>query len=393
MKISLVGPCSPEDLAHLFYKEDSVRAKKFSGYRGMPVSLLAEALIMAGHEVSVVTTASNPIMGSTFFLGDRIEVHVIYSRMRARDLALTFFKPERKLLSKKIIEINPDIVHAHWTYEFALAALDTNKPVLVTAHDSPLTIFRYMFDPYRFFRLMLAYLARFRIKNLTVVSPYLLQKWRTEMFWLRSAAVIPNISPFLVAPIKRYSKNSIKILVISDNVKHKNVKNMLLAWPIVLDQLPNAQLDLVGYGLGKDEEMHQWAKAENLDDFVSWHGYTNRQTISNLLSDADILVQPSLEESFGLTLAEAMSRGIPVIGGVHSGAVPYVVGDAGLLVNVRKPREIAAAIIYLSKDPNIRQAFGIKGQERVQNEFSAQKIVKQYIHEYERIICKEKRRI
>jgi glycosyltransferase involved in cell wall biosynthesis len=386
MKILLVGPCAPEDLSEMFYEEDSFRAKEFSGYRGIPVSLLAKALIEAGYEVVVLTTAEIPRGATTIFRGFKIEVHIVSSRKRARDRALTLFRSEIKTLSKKIIEINPDIVHAHWTYEFALAALAAGKPVLITAHDAPLTIFRNLYDPYRFFRLLMAFRVRIKTKHLTVVSPYLLQRWRKEMFWRRAVSVIPNISPFPNIPLKLQTEPTSRVLAISDSGKLKNIKSLLLAWVIVLQKTPSAHLDLIGHGLGENDSLAKRAAEKGLGDSVTWHGYKERDFVSEILTSSDIFVSPSLEESFGLTFLEAMEHSVPVVGGISSGAVPFVVADAGLLVNVRKPFEIAEAIIRLLEDEELRRSFGIRGRIRAREAFSADVIARQYIEEYKKIL-------
>jgi len=370
----------------MFYEEDSLRAKQFSGYRGVPVSSLAKALVENGYEVVVLTTAEIQRGTTTTFRGSKIEVHIVSSRKRARDRALTLFRSEIKTLSKKIIEINPDIVHAHWTYEFALAALATGKPVLITAHDAPISIFRNQFDPYRFFRLLMAFRVRIKTKNLTVVSPYLLKRWRKEMLWRRPAQVIPNISPFVNTPSKQHTKSTSRVLAISDSDKRKNITSLLLAWAIVLQKIPDAKLDLIGNGLGIKDSLAKWADENSLGDSVTWHGYKERDFVSEILTNSNIFVSPSLEESFGLTFLEAMEHSVPVVGGISTGAVPFVVADAGLLVNVRKPVEIAEAIIRLLEDEELRRSFGIKGRIRVREAFSADVIARQYLEEYKKIL-------
>ena len=52
---------------------------------------------------------------------------------------------------------DPDIVHAHWTYEFALGAIESRVPTVVTAHDAPLSILRLNPTPYRLARTVMAW--------------------------------------------------------------------------------------------------------------------------------------------------------------------------------------------------------------------------------------------
>ena len=386
MRVTLVGPCSPSDISHLFYKDDALRARGLIGYRGVPVSLLAEAIHKLGHEVFIVTSASIPADSRQKFVGEKIELRVISQRPRARDLAFSFFKKERNLLLHELSDIDCDIIHAHWTYEFALAALATGKPVLVTAHDAPLTIFRYLFDPYRFFRLLMACLTRSKIQYLSTVSPYLLSRWKKEMFWRKVTPVIPNIAPFTIATDVEYHETATRVLTISDGGKRKNVKTLLKAWPSVLEQNPNVRLELVGHGLGSNDDLAIWAAKNHFDQSVIWHGYLEREQISNLLAITDVLVHPSLEEAQPMVPLEAMCFGIPIIGGVNSGGVPWTVKEAGILVNVRSSKEIAGAINRLLVDKNLRQKLGARGQVRVKREFSPEAVAKQYMNYYKSIL-------
>lgn len=82
-----------------------------------------------------------------------------------------------------------------------------------------------------------------------------------------------------------------------------------------------------------------------------------------------MLVVPSIYEGFGLPAAEAMSCGAPVIS-TTAGALPEVVGDAGILVPPRDPGAIADAMRALLDDENKRREMGIRGKERVQRLFN-----------------------
>ena len=68
-------------------------------------------------------------------------------------------------------------------------------------------------------------------------------------------------------------------------------------------------------------------------------------------------------EQFGRVLIEAMACGIPVIG-TRSGAIPLVIGQAGLIVPEGRARELADAMTAL-QDPKLRQELGCAGRERV----------------------------
>lgn len=76
---------------------------------------------------------------------------------------------------------------------------------------------------------------------------------------------------------------------------------------------------------------------------IHFHGPVAHVVLMRELEGMDLLLHPSLEESFGMVLIEAMALGVPVLAGEHSGAVPWVVQDARCLCSVSDPRAIAVA--------------------------------------------------
>ena len=93
------------------------------------------------------------------------------------------------------------------------------------------------------------------------------------------------------------------------------------------------------------------------------------------LKSLDILVLPSVtilpqhREQFGRVLVEAMAAGVAVIGS-SSGAIPEVIGDAGLVVPERDPAALASAIDRLLANPDERQALVERGRQRVRARFA-----------------------
>ena len=208
---------------------DRERANGIAGYRGIPVTELARALVGAGLEVEIATIAEEVETPMTLE-GDRLRLHI--APMRARHRARDGFRRERDWLERLIRASEANVVHAHWTYEFAWAALDSGRPAIVTAHDAPLTALRWYPDPYRAIRTAMAYVVRLRIRTLTAVSPYLAWRWRREMGYRRSIPVIPNSAPALTSTSTRSLRNGgPRIVDVSDAGRRKNVPSLVRALP------------------------------------------------------------------------------------------------------------------------------------------------------------------
>ena len=375
--------CGPAEPAQVFDCAD--QHELLPGLGGVPVNLLARALASRGWQVTVVSTSPD-VAEPWRHREANVEIVLVPERVRARERALDFFKIERRALTDEIRRQRPDLVHAHWTYEFALAALTSGLPTLVTAHDAPLTILRHLRDPYRVARLAMALWVRAKRPPLTAVSPYLAEQWRREMGWRRDIAVIPNITPFGPHDGMRDNPPGRRVVTIANNGRLKNVRAALEAWPIVLRSFPDAELHLVGHGLGPSEDLALWADHRSLQQQIFWHGPVGRAEVKNVIESATALLHPSLEESQGMVLLEAMALGVAIVGGATSGGVPWTIGNAGVLTDVRSPAEIATTVIDLLGDPERCRNLGEVGKRRVADVFSPEAVANAYEEQYATVL-------
>ena len=388
LHVLLLGPCDPSGLADLMSEESATRAHRLTGLAGIPVSDLARGLLLAGHEVSVVTSALG-MQRKVAFDGPSLHVVVVPSRSRARERALDLYAAERRAIGSAAQAIDADVIHAHWTYEFAWAALDDGRPTVVTAHDAPLTILRHYRNRYRAARAVMAGIVRSKMGSLTAVSPYLAERWRRQMLYRSPIVVIPNALPAGVASIPHEQTNlPLVVLDIADSSRHKNSVGLLRAFAIARRTLPDAQLRLVGPGLGSNDATAASARARGLDVGVTFVGPVDRTGVRDELNRASLLAHSSLEESFGLVLIEAMAAGVPVLAGLHSGGVPWVLdeGRAGALVDVRDPDRFGAAIAELLTDTDRRRHLREAALRRVEEQFSLAHVTSLYQAIYEQVI-------
>jgi trehalose synthase len=93
---------------------------------------------------------------------------------------------------------------------------------------------------------------------------------------------------------------------------------------------------------------------------------------------ADVVMQKSIKEGFGLTVSEALWKGKPVIGG-NTGGIPLQVihGHTGFLVST--PEEATHYLIYLLRNRDIRERMGKMGREHVRNNFLTIRELRDYL--------------
>ncbi|HEU5180192.1 MAG TPA: glycosyltransferase [Candidatus Polarisedimenticolia bacterium] len=102
------------------------------------------------------------------------------------------------------------------------------------------------------------------------------------------------------------------------------------------------------------------------------------RTINALQRRADIVLQKSIKEGFGLTVTEALWKERPVIGGETGGIVLQVVnGHTGFLVNT--PEGAAFRIRYLLSRPRLRASMGLKGRRFVRENFLLTRHLREYL--------------
>ena len=382
--VVLTGQVSPADVAHLLDGEDARWAADTVGYRGIPVSSLASALVEAGMRVEAVTTAQE-VDAPRVAEGPSFRLLVAPMRSRARDRAADMFRRERRHLGALLGQTDGPIVHANWTYEFAWAALGDGRPVVVTAHDAPLTILRHHRDVYRGVRTAMAYIVRARARHMTAVSPYLAARWKREMLYWGDVRVIPNITPRLPRVARNGNSRTPLVVDVSDAGPRKNVGALLSAVHQLRSSGRDVELALAGSGLGPDGPLAQSAQG-SADEGVRWMGLLTRPELAALYQDTTVFVHTSREESFGLSVIEAMSCGLPVIGGDRSGAIPWLLenGRAGMLVDVEEPKSVSDAIAAVLDDRELAARLGARARERA-TEFSPARVAEAYIDEYERV--------
>ncbi len=144
----------------------------------------------------------------------------------------------------------------------------------------------------------------------------------------------------------------------------KRVPDLLEA----MSMLKEARLEIFGEGLERAAIERRIGQL-GLADRVTLHGAVGRP--EDALSQIDVLVLPSEAEGFGLVLIEAMTAGVPVVATDVPGIRDVVRdGQTGLLVPVRRPAELAAAIARVMDDRALREKLVINAYANVKSRFS-----------------------
>jgi L-malate glycosyltransferase len=381
MRLGICGPIEVEPFRA--WLDDPPKSLP-KGLGGTPVVDLARAALGAGWQV-VLFSLDPDVRQELILKGPRLKICLgpFRPRHRARD----WFRPERTYLSNALQRERPDVVHAHWTYEFALAAIESGVPAVVTAHDLPLRILRLNPTPYRLVRTMMAWQVARQARCLTAVSLSVAEHFHRYLRYRAPIRVIPNgilDEWFCDEPrVQTGVPQMVFASVLNGWGTVKNGKTVLEAFRLVRDSSPRSQLLLFGHGHGLREEAERWAQERGFDKNVHFVGALDRSTLlKRLKREAEVMVHPSLEESFGMTIVEAMALGIPMIAGNNSGAVSSTLGGAGVLADVRSPQALASEMLRVARNPELRAELARKGTASARNRFDMNKVLAAYADVY-----------
>jgi glycosyltransferase involved in cell wall biosynthesis len=129
---------------------------------------------------------------------------------------------------------------------------------------------------------------------------------------------------------------------------------------------PGATLTLIGSPTepAYASALRRYAAALGLADAVDFVSGISEDELAAHYAAADVLVMLSDHEGFGVPLVEAMGHGLPIVA-FDAGAVSEVLGDAGILLACKHPRQVAAVVSRLMADPERRGRLAAAGTSRL----------------------------
>jgi phosphatidylinositol alpha-1,6-mannosyltransferase len=156
----------------------------------------------------------------------------------------------------------------------------------------------------------------------------------------------------------------------SSTERYKGHDQLLLAWPRVLTEVPDASLVMVGRG-DDVERLRTKAAALGLGRSVYFPGFLPDAALRAVMRISAVFAMPSRGEGFGLVYLQAMRAGVPCLGSRDDAAADVIVdGETGLLVPRQDPDAIAGALLRLLTDETMRRRMGDAGRRRYENTFT-----------------------
>jgi glycosyltransferase involved in cell wall biosynthesis len=218
-----------------------------------------------------------------------------------------------------------------------------------------------------------------------VVSEY----WREALskeFGLDAVVTYNGLDSDEFSSLPDRSSDTPTVLFVGGLEPRKGLEYLVLAMARVRERHPSAKLVAVAKTGFRGVDDPAWfrtlAERAGIEDGFRIEESVTQDELVQLYADCDVLVLPSRNEGWGLSLMEAMACGRPVVAS-RVGGIPELVRDGieGLLVEPGDVAGMSEAVLRLLGDDEMRARMGLAGQERV-GSFSwgetADKVVREY---------------
>jgi glycosyltransferase involved in cell wall biosynthesis len=141
----------------------------------------------------------------------------------------------------------------------------------------------------------------------------------------------------------------------------KGVTDAVEAWAQVRRSVPGATLVMVGTG---PERQRAAALAERLgiSGALEWPGFVSEEEKRRILSESHLLLAPSYEEGWGISVCEAMASGVPVVA-YRLPVLDELFGTAYLSANPGDVRGLAELAVHVLTDDSVAETFSGRGRD------------------------------
>ena len=281
-------------------------------------------------------------------------------------------------LSRVVRQYAPDVVHAHDPHAVAMAATALSfgavspAPPLVASRRVDFHLSGNSFSRWKYRQVTRFIAASGAIRDILVHDGIAASQVSVVHDGIDVARV--QRLPAVDAHVEFWLPHGVPLIVnVGALVGHKGQTHLLDAMPLVMRDVPDAHLVILGEGELR-APLERQVKELHLERAVRMPGF--RDDVLSLMKSADLFVMSSVTEGLGSAVLDAMAMGLAVVG-TRAGGIPEAVvhGETGLLVPPGEPKPLAAAIVRLLKDPLLRARYGHAGQARVAAHFGVDALV------------------
>lgn len=182
------------------------------------------------------------------------------------------------------------------------------------------------------------------------------------------------------------TKHPKRIVFTGSLTENKGIYQLVKAWNIVNEQLPDAELYL--FGKGPVDRIKE-GLTEAAKDTVHFMGHVDRERLFQYLGEAQAAIFPSFAESFALGPMEAMACGTPIIYTSRTSGPELIANEVdGLLVDPADEQAMASQMLRLLTDNDLASRLAKEGKRKVEENFDISVVVAKHIDYYKELLAK-----
>lgn len=268
----------------------------------------------------------------------------------------------------------PDILNAHTPVPFIsdiIAVICCDIPFILTYHTGTMILKGRLFEDFliRIYESSILKVTLKKAKKIICTSDFVRFDFLKD-YANKTVTVTPGVDLNRFKPKESDSKNKILFVGgLNRAEKYKGLEYLLSAVSRIRKNIRDVKLTVVGDG-DYIKNYKRLCKNLGIMQNVEFKGILIGRKLVEQYQKSNVSVQPSLSESFGIVLLEAMACKKPVIGSDIEG-IPYIIenGKNGLIVPPKDIDALAEAIIKILKHPELAQKMGEEGYKKVIKNF------------------------
>lgn len=408
-------PPRPLNIALLGY-----RSNPYSGGQGVYLKYLARALTRAGHRVDVISGEPYPELDEDITLIKLPGLNLFAEEQPFRALKwrhllswtdlvewLSFNSggfPEPYTFGRRLLRYlnqygkHYDVIHDNQCLAPALLALQRNGTAVVSTIHHPITHdraialaheddwgMRLLIRRWHLFLRMQIRVAK-QLRHIVTVSANSKKDIAADfgVATERLRVIYNGVDSQVFAPRPGVERDPMHLITTaSADQPLKGTRYLIDAVALLVEEFADLKLTFIGKpnpGGPTDQRL----EATGLKPRIEFHHGINSEAIVDLYARASIAVVPSEYEGFGFPAAEAMACEVAVVS-TCGGALPEVVGDAGILVPCKDAEALAAGIRKLLVNSQLRRNLALAGRQRVIERFNWDAVAVQLTDYYQAI--------
>lgn len=211
--------------------------------------------------------------------------------------------------------------------------------------------------------------------------------------WEREFGVNPNaikviyngVNKDIYKPKRDFKKNKYPTVVTVARVDPvKDIITLIQSAEIVKERIPEVRFILYGSVTVQDYYEECMTLVNNLDlsETFIFAGHTD--DVAAAYRSGDVIALSSITEAFPYSVVEAMMTGKAIVS-TDVGGIKEALGDTGVLVEPRQPRQMAESLISLLENVDLRLSMGEDARERALNYFTIEKVLDIYLQSYKHL--------